>query len=60
MRTQDWIFVGKLAEFDLQYSAQDLLIDEKLCDEYIKKRDRLANFWKFICYHTPLWRFVKV
>ena len=60
MRTQDWIFIGKLAEFDLQYSAQDLLIDEKLCDEYIKKRDRLVNFWEFICYHTPLWRFVKV
>lgn len=60
MRTRDWIFIGKVAEFDLQYNTQDLLLDEKLCDEYIKKRDRLVNFWEFICYRTPLWRFVKV
>ena len=60
MRTQDWIFIGKVAEFNLQYNAQDLLVDEKLCDEYIKKHNRVVNFWKFICYRTQLWGFVKV
>ena len=52
MRKQDLIFLGKTSEFSLQYSAQDLLIDENLRNEYLKEYDKVSYFWSFICYKT--------
>ena len=60
MQKQDWIFLGKIAEFRLKYDAVDLFTNEEILNEFLKKSKRIANFWHFICYKTNLWKFVKL
>ena len=60
MRKQDWIFLGKTAEFRLKYDTVDLFTNEEILNEFLKKSKRITNFCLFICYKTNLWRFVKL
>ena len=60
MRKQDWIFLGKIAKFRLQYDTVDLFLNEEILHEFLNKSKRITNFWYFICYKTNLWKFVKI
>lgn len=60
MRKQDWIFLGKISEFRLQYDTVDLLTNEELLNEFLKESKKITDFWSLICYKTNLWRFVKL
>lgn len=60
MRKQDWIFLGKTSEFRLKYNTEDLLLDDDLLKKFLKESKRNLKLWDFICYHSPLWKFVKL